>query len=167
MIKDFGYTRISFASRMKQIAADVYGQINKVSDYETTQADGSKKFLSGREVLQSIGQVVKEMDRDFWIKYLESDIRSGLYGKGPYVIDDCRFPFEADFLRSKMGFVIVKLDTDTFTRTTRYEKLYGRPPSITELRHPSETEVDKIVADVTIPGEHTPAELARLVVGSI
>jgi hypothetical protein len=173
LIKDYGFTRISFAARMKQIASDVYaggavgGAINKTGDYRVTSTDGLVKSRSGREILQFLGQVVKDLDRDFWIKYVAADIRAGVYGAGPYVIDDCRFPFEADYLRNEMNFVITKLDTDSTIRVARYERAYGRPPTIQELRHPSETQVEKIVVDLTIPGEYPTAELARLLVGML
>lgn len=169
LIKEYGYSRISFAERMRFIASQVYGDgnlIRKAEDYAVTRETGRVEFISGREVLQELGQAVKSLDRDLWIKWLAYDMKAGLYGKGPFVIDDCRFSFEADFLKG-LGFTVVKLDTDMPTRMARYEKLYGRPPSFNELRHPSETEVDKIVPDVVIPGEYQVAELARLVVGSI
>jgi dephospho-CoA kinase len=170
LIKDYGYTRVSFAERMRFIASQVYGaggSINKVADYEVTRATGEIERISGRQLLQELGQSVKSLDLDIWVKWLRRDIYAGEYGDGPYVIDDCRFPFEADFLRDQMKFVIVKLDTDKATRMQRYERAYGRPPTFQELKHLSETEIEKIVPDVTIPGEYQPVELARLVVGSI
>lgn len=156
-----GYTRVSFARYLKQIAARIYNEgveIDKVGQYPVVSLDGVPGVLSGREVLQQLGQAVKALDRDFWIKSLFTDLDNGNYGGGPWVTDDCRFPYEADALREG-GFTIVKLDVPLDTRIQRYEKTYGRKPTPEELVHPSEIELVDIVPDFVLDGEREPKDI--------
>lgn len=154
-----GYTRVSFARYLKEIAAQVYGgEIGKTNDYVVYNLDGTPRVISGRMVLQELGQSVKALDRNFWINSLREDIASGEYSDGPYVTDDCRFPYEAEALRED-GFKIVLLDTPMTTRIQRYESTYGRMPTPEELVHPSEIELVDIVPDYTINGELEPKEI--------
>lgn len=148
-----GYTRVSFARYLKEIAARAYGgTIDKVLDYDVVSLDGTRRSISGRALLQELGQSVKAMDRDFWIEVLLNDIEDGSYGDGPFVTDDCRFPYEAEELRNE-GFVIIKLDTPVDVRIRRYNDVYGRYPTPSELVHPSEIELVDIVPDFVIDGE--------------
>jgi hypothetical protein len=109
-------------------------------------------------VLQELGQAVKHMDRNFWISSLVNDIESGVYGNGPYVTDDCRFPYEAETLR-KRGFVIIRLDTPLDTRIRRYHATYGYYPTPAELVHPSEIELVDIEVDYVLDGEQDPKDI--------
>jgi hypothetical protein len=171
LIKDYSYVRVGFANRLKEVAEAVYGggrPVSKGAVYALTdETTGKLREVTGRRLLQELGQSVKVMDRDLWIRWLDADIRDGKYGNGPFAIDDCRFPYEANYLRDELGFVIVKLDTPDETRFTRYERLYGRRPSEDEVNHPSETQVDAIVEDLLVPGDIPVADLARIVVRSV
>ena len=151
LIEEYCYTRLMLANGIKQMAARLYNggdPVAKNGYYDVTDVAGDPLKLSGREVLQELGQVVKSFDRDFWLRWLEADMREN---EGPFVIDDCRFPFEADYLRER-GWVIVKVETPNLIRMKRYEKTYGRMPTETELNHPSETEVPLIVPDLRVDG---------------
>jgi hypothetical protein len=155
-----GWTRVSFARLLKEMAARAYGEeIQKNKTYSMRDlGSGETRGITGRRVLQELGQSVKSMDRDFWISSLLSDIRSGVYGNGPYVTDDCRFPYEADALRLR-GFVIVRLDVPLDTRIRRYYATYGNYPTPAELVHPSEIELVDIEVDHVINGEQDPKDI--------
>jgi hypothetical protein len=155
-----GWTRVSFARLLKEMAARAYGgEIQKNETYFVRDLEsGATRGISGRRVLQELGQSVKSMDRDFWISSLVSDIRDGAYGDGPYVTDDCRFPYEAEALRAQ-GFTIVALDTPLDTRLKRYYDTYGNYPTPAELVHPSEMELVNIAVDYAIDGEKSPSEI--------
>lgn len=154
-----GYTRVSFARYLKEIAATVYGgEIGKTDTYDVVDLQGNVRHISGRQVLQELGQSVKALDRDFWIRSLFADIESGRYGPGPYVTDDCRFPYEADALKH-FGFTILKLDVDLDVRIKRYELTYGRKPTPEELVHPSEIELVDIDPDFVIDGTREPKDI--------
>lgn len=73
---------------------------------------------------------------DFWLRRLDEKMQQN--PDAQFVIDDCRFPNEAVFLRER-GFIIVKIER-TFTS------------NITELKkHASETEINNITPDVIFP----------------
>lgn len=155
---DKGYTRVSFAGLLKEMAARAYGgEIDKGRTYFVTDLQtGIDREISGREILQELGQSVKAMDRDFWINALVNDIEAGRYGSNPWVTDDCRFPYEAKALRG-VGFLIVKLNVALPVRLERYKTNYGRYPTSKELIHPSEMELEDIEVDYEINGENPPA----------
>ena len=163
LIENFGFRRVSFAGRLKEMAAAVYESgsvVDKAKEYEVWPLDSEDSFdISGREVLQQLGQSVKSMDRLFWVRWLLNDIDAGKYGDGPFVTDDCRFVYEADALRDR-GFVIVRVMTPLKTRMQRYELTYGRVPTETEMNHPSETEVQNIEWDILLDGTQPVVDLA-------
>lgn len=171
LIENFGFTRVSFAGKLKSVAAAVYepmepgqyGSIEKTKQYEVWPLMSQPETISGREVLQQLGQAVKDMDRLFWVRWLMNDIDSGIYGDGPFVTDDCRFPYEADALRER-GFVIARIMTPLDVRMDRYEATYGRRPTMAEMNHPSETEVQSIRWDLILDGMTSPTDMASNVV---
>jgi hypothetical protein len=143
-----GYQRVSFAAPLKSVAELAYGKIDKGADYTTTLnippiTDGiptSKK--SGRRILQEIGQSIKDVDRDFWLKCFLRTTAS--FGDSPLVVDDGRFRFEFDSLLSN-GWLTVGVNTHPSVRMQRYESIYGRLPTEDELNHQSEIEVPEIL----------------------
>lgn len=166
LVQHYGYTRVSFAHRLKEVAAAVYNgglPIEKNLMYPVVKSDIGGCELSGRAILQELGQSVKALDEHFWIRWLLADIDAGLYGDGPFVSDDTRFPYEADALRTR-GFMVARLSTPTPVRLTRYEQLYGRRPTDAEMRHPSEVESRKIEEDFSLNGTKPVAGLAAAIV---
>ena len=160
LVEDYGYTRLSLARGIKEIGARLYNDgrpIEKQQSYSVTAPNGAPIRLSGREVLQQLGQVVKDFDRDFWLRWLAADMADST---PPFVIDDCRFPFEAEFLKSR-GFVVIKLLVTKGERMKRYEATYGRLPTEAEMNHPSETEVSNIVPDHILDGLNRPHAIAK------
>jgi hypothetical protein len=176
LIEQYGFKRVSFAGRLKQMAAAVYapsgnpagyGVVEKTAEYEVFPLRWDDPgTISGREVLQQLGQSVKELDRLFWVRWLMNDIDAGMHGDGPFVTDDCRFPYEADALRER-GFTIVRVMTPIKTRMERYEMTYGRLPTQAEMTHPSETEVTLIDWDMLVDGTHPVDELASTIAGEL
>jgi hypothetical protein len=142
---DAGYHRMSFAAPLKNVAALAYGRVDKSARYEVTSIDGETTDISGREVLQRVGQSIKGHDRDFWLRCFLRD--AGNYGDTPLVVDDGRFLFERDALRSA-GWLIVGINTASSVRHQRYETLYGRAPTPEEENHESEREVPEIVHQI-------------------
>ena len=170
LIEKLDFTRVSFAANLKMMAALVYapslagqtGQVEKTKDFEVfPERWDDPGFISGREVLQQLGQSVKELDRLFWVRWMLNDIDSGRYGDGPFVIDDCRFVYEADALRDR-GFTICRMMTPKDVRMQRYELTYGRLPNESEMNHPSETEVQNIKWDTLLDGTKPVEMLASL-----
>lgn len=156
------YTRVANAGALKTLAEMAYGPIDKGKTYRITKPHfippgfggaslvGETEYrdteVSGREILQGIGQTLKEFDRDIWLKAME---RSMMEHTGPFVCDDTRFKFEAEWLKAR-GWLVVSLYVPTEVRMERYKNLYGRYPTEEEMNHPSETEVYDIDYDLLL-----------------
>lgn len=151
LVDSHGYTRVAMAGPLKALAHLAYGEvIEKDKEYATTSlVDGSVSFKSGRVIYQEIGQSLKVVDRDIWLKCFITDTAS--MGRQPYVVDDVRFVFEAEYLREQ-GWYIIKVETPADTRIERAKTLNGRAPSVAELNHESESEVDDISVDAVYDG---------------
>jgi dephospho-CoA kinase len=160
-----GYQRISFAGPLKAVAELAYGKIDKGQDYEVVDsATGLSHRLSGREILQGIGQTIKGVDRDFWLRCF---IRQANTFEGtPMVVDDGRFLFEFEAIK-RLGWLTVGINTHPSVRVQRYESIYGRPPTESELNHQSEIEVPDILnrCDIIIQGTDDPYANVRKILG--
>lgn len=161
LVAEHGYRKVSLATTLKRIAADAIGngeEIQKTDLYEVTNLKGFERYLSGRQVLQELGQSVKALDRNFWTRWLLSDIANGNYGPGPFVVDDCRFSYEAHALAEK-GFLVVRIAVPDDERRARYASIYGREPSAAEMAHPSEVEMAAIEEDMLVDGTMSTTEV--------
>lgn len=155
---ELGYTRVSMAANMKNIVKDVYGSLDKGNLVAVTRRDGRVEAITIREVLQGLGESVKSVDRDLWLKWFLKDTQ---FLPKPLVMDDARLLFEADALRED-GWTLVKVDTPEEVRIDRYMRLYGgRMPKESELFHPTETELEKVTFDLVVDGVTSPALVAE------
>jgi len=152
---DSGYIQLAFAQPLKNIAELAYGKIDKSGDYAVTTLDGDVEIISGREVLQRVGQSIKSHDRDFWLRCFFNTAKN--YLDTPLVVDDGRFEFERDYLRRR-GWVVVGIKTPDEVRRERYRTVYGRYPREVELNHESEVELPLIIqsADIILDGTEDP-----------
>jgi len=150
-----GYHRLSLSSSLKNVASLAYGEIDKSETYVTSRRNGTVESVSGRHVLQQIGQVIKDFDRDFFLRCLDRDV--GRYDGMPMTIDDLRFMHELDWLRPQ-GWFIVAVSTPEYIRMHRAVAISGRRPSAQELGHESEVEIPLIlsVADLIVSGDDDP-----------
>ena len=104
---------------------------------------------------------MRAIDKDVWVKYALSTIKSKssfgsnyknswAFGKGfdKWVIDDLRLENEAHWLK-KNGFTLIRVECEENIRVERMSTLYPNSPS-TALLHASEREYKGIVADYVI-----------------
>lgn len=154
-LTEHGYQRMSFAGALKNVAALAYGPVDKTGTYEITTPNGEKGEISGRQVLQRVGQSIKEHDRDFWIKCFLRDAER--YEGTPLVVDDMRFVFEMQALKDA-GWLIVGVDTNWQVRMERAMAISGRKPTYEELNHQSEVEIPSVIkaSHVKISGTGDP-----------
>ena len=152
---DTGYVQLAFAQPLKNISELAYGKIDKAGSYRITTLHGDEITISGREVLQRVGQSIKSHDRDFWLKCFLGVCEN--YGTNHLVVDDGRFEFERDALKER-GWLIAGIRTPESVRRERYIITYGREPTEVELSHPSEVELPLIVenADLILDGTADP-----------
>lgn len=116
--------RDSFAMPIKQHVIRIFGPLDETP----------KEVL--RPVMQALGESLKaKFGKMVFIDQLKQRIRDMKHAADLVIIDDLRFPFEADWVRSQGGKVI---------RIIRPE-LDGVVDN-----HISETSVDEVIADATI-----------------
>jgi len=133
LVKHFGYERLSFAAPLKV---------------------GVGSTLD-RSLLQSVGVGVRELCPDFWVNLLVEQFHGG--AAEPAVVDDCRFPNEAQQLKVE-GFLIVKVEADRGDRVQRL-RANGKLQDEAQLEHESETALDAYIPDYILVNEGDPALL--------
>jgi len=159
LVDEYGFVKVSMANNMKNIVREVYGTLDKQDLIWRTRRDGTAEQITVREMLQVLGESVKDADRDIWLKWLEQDM---MFMRGPFVMDDMRLLFEAEELK-KAGWVIVALVCPEPVRIARYVERYGKPPSETETNHKTETESGLIEPDIRLDATLSPEYLAAYV----
>ena len=116
ILKDMGFTPVSFAKGVKDVAAEMFGwdrillegdSLESREFRETPCKFWSKKFgrdFTPREALQKMGTEVGRdtFHSDFWILQLENRMKD--YDK-PIVITDVRFPNEIEWIHNMGGSV--------------------------------------------------------------
>lgn len=131
LIEGRGYNKVSFAGKLKEIAADLF---------EVTGKD-----REGRRILQELGSLVREIQRDAWINYALKHIEDPTK---KLVIDDLRYVNEAYALKQE-GFIIVRAFVPESVRQERINNLYPDTDP-TAFKHSSEVELWMIDADLYI-----------------
>lgn len=162
-IAEARYTPVAFADEVKAIAAVAANAIRvRPSIYYpaktdiVTQEDIDKRKSVYRPLLQFIGTYGREqISQDIWIKIFKAKYLTG--GKEMIVIEDMRFPNEANALRTS-GFLIVKIERPEANRkdsiAREFVRQHGRDPKKKELKEimnaDSESFVDDIKPDIII-----------------
>lgn len=116
-----GFVKLSFASKLKELAVELFDMKNK-----------------NRYLLQTLGSKLKEIDQEVWIKYTMKECRKHTH----IVIDDVRFPNEYRKLKEN-GFTIIRLNIDKELQVKRIKKLYKDSESqLSRLDNETETALD-------------------------
>jgi len=99
-----------------------------------------------RTYYQFIGQALRQLDPDVWIKYVLKKIEES--GADNVIIDDMRQLNEAKKLK-ELGFIIIKVEADINTRLKRMVDL-GDKFNLEDLFHETEQQVDLIIPDFIV-----------------
>jgi AAA domain len=166
-----GYVRMSIASSLKEFvnqmyARDVYGSDDNArlqkSDVVFVSKPEGRKSVTVRQLLQDIGNGMKLIDQDIWLRGVRHQVLLWNEMGKSVVIDDVRFPREAEYLKN-IGFVNVRLTASDIIRLDRYFRTYGVTPSKQEMNDQSERLVDEITPDHDLDGERSAEELADVI----
>lgn len=163
--EEYGYVVRSLASNLKDMTNSVYGTSDKGASV-IVQTENGPESRTVREVLQGLGDAVKTVDRDFWIRWFLSDCQDYSNNSLPVVCDDGRMAREADRLREE-GWLLVLVDTPEDLRVRRFVNLYGRTPSEKEMKHRTEQELGLIRFDLTVDGTLPIERQGEIVVASL
>lgn len=147
LVQHYAFTRLAFADPLKRMALQVDPLIpmKHLDSHARLSAcvaaagweDAKDRWPEIRRVLQYMGQTVRELDPDFWVRMLMDKAKAAEGWNMPVVVTDCRYRNEAETLRAA-GFRLVRIKRHT-----------GRTVSMT-AQHPSETELDGYPCDDTI-----------------
>lgn len=108
LVEAHGFTRLSFAAPLKKmvLTLDPYvssgfdDQFYRVSEILDTHGETEAKVLfpEYRRLLQVLGtDCIRAVDEDFWVNAAVAQMTDP---DGKYVFDDCRFPNEAEVIKS-------------------------------------------------------------------
>lgn len=126
-----GFNSTCFAFSLKEAVKVIYGWTDEHVHGKLKETECPFWKVTPRLVMQKFGTEACRyvLQDDIWIRSLERRISGA--PNADWVITDCRFPNEADFVHSKGGFMI-RLDRDT-------EGLI----SLGATKHSSETAMDE------------------------
>ncbi len=115
LIENFGYEKRAFATLLKQAAAILLNRpLSEVEGHHgfDREAVMPEWGFSMRWFLQRFGTecMRDQISKDFWLKHMEASLDHS----GSYVITDCRFPNERDFIAMRGG-TIVEIRRSTST----------------------------------------------------
>lgn len=149
-----GWRHINFADPLRDVIHRVYGvSFDEMLDPVLKEQSLDRyPFKSPRFLLQKAGtELFREgIDQDTWIEAFKREAAKYSH----VVCSDCRFPNEATTIRA-MGGTVIRITNPQVDRTDAASQ------------HPSETEIDKIVADWSVqndPRRNTVEQLRNAIV---
>ena len=152
-----GFAKVSFASSLKLTADRLFSHL-----YEPIYDGRSiREYRKPRALLQELGQKLREIDEDVWIKQAEQSMRvfENYRTTAGIVIDDLRQPNEYEWARAN-GFVIIRVNAPDEMRIER-AKAEGDDFSEGDLTHDTEQHCDKFDVDYTITNDGDLVDLER------
>jgi len=121
LVREYGFVRLSFAAKLKEFAESIL--------IRPLDKDRDPRFL------HMLGEGARFSDEAVWIRLLTWTLRRHEdAGVENFVLDDCRYLNEAQFLRRE-GFILIRLKGRSYKM------------NVDAARHSSEVEQDKIKCD--------------------
>ena len=117
LVEQYGYTKYSFAAKLKEICHDLFPEL---------------MMLDRRNLLQTVGSKMRQIQEDVWINYLLSAVETDRA-----VITDCRYENEIETCINR-GYVSIEVLCNEYIRDKRLILRDGRTLTSCEKQHPSE-----------------------------
>src|SRR5690625_4501378 len=160
------FAKVSFASSLKQLADRLFSHLYEPIYEDCPFSEGGrtvKEYRKPRALLQELGQKMREIDEDVWIKQAEQDVElaEAWRSTAGVVIDDLRQPNEYEWARAN-GFIIIRVEASDDLRLER-AKQAGDSFNEEDLAHDTEQHVDKFDVDYTIVNDGDLDDLKRRV----
>ena len=160
-----GYTRLAFADALKTSALDLDPIVASVAGEELKLSylvnrwgwdHAKERHPEVRRILQYMGQGIRDMDPDFWLRPVLNQIEGAKRLGWPVVVTDVRYRNEVEALKAE-GFRTVRVIRP------RYPVHTATAQELTNRRHRSETELDSYACDLTLNNDSGLRELSRQV----
>jgi hypothetical protein len=163
LVTEHSYTRVAFADPLKVMAEmlnpfvtsdeddwDLPGlRLSEVLEGHGGWEKAKDRFPEVRRILQSMGQSIRAVDPDYWVRLLLAKVDNADKWNLPVVVTDVRYRNEAEALKAR-GFRMVRvIRPDSVTTDTPAD------------RHESERGLDRWVPDVALLNASSLAELHR------
>lgn len=149
LVRTHGFGRVAFADALKDVALILNPIVapelagSRLADVVAAHGwDGAKDLPEVRRVLQHLGQGVRAVDREFWVRAALHRAEDVAAEGHPVVFTDVRYENEARAVRDA-GFALVHIDR----------------PGVPRLTHESEGALDADDADYVITNDGTLADL--------
>lgn len=120
LVNKYGFKQVSFAKKLKEVCADLFDMEGK-----------------NRALLQQVGEKMRLVDPEVWVKYTFRNVNP----TDNVVVTDVRYVNEYTFLKNING-ILIRTECDEAERLRRYEASHGRKPTYSEINHISETDLD-------------------------
>lgn len=166
LTSDYGFEKVSFADPLKRLADDMFRYLYEPIYAPCPFSDDGKRIVDyrkPRKLLQELGQSMRAIDEDVWIKKAEATVEAleNYRSTQGIVIDDLRQPNEEIWCRNN-GFTIIRVNADEGLRAERADVL-GDKYSADDMRHDTEQHVDSFAVDYEINNNGDKEELRRKV----
>lgn len=99
------FTRMAFAEPLKQAAAIIYDVSSEAFSDDLKDATNEKWDITHRDMLINVGQKMREVDPDHWVKLMKSRILSLADTDQHILITDVRQPNELEMIEHLGGAV--------------------------------------------------------------
>lgn len=154
---NYDFEKISFATTLRQVAELLFGHMHEYNNESPTG------YSKPRALLQTLGQKMREIDEDVWIRQAEQAVLWAEDSRrtAGVVIDDLRQPNEYDWARAN-GFIIIRVEASEELRLRR-AKQAGDSFSEEDLAHDTEQHVEGFSVDYTIINDGDLDDLKRQV----
>jgi hypothetical protein len=169
LVEHHGYTRLAFADPLKDMALALNpivevchdGEYERLADLVKDWGwEGAKSYPEARRILQHMGQGIRAMDPDFWVRVLREKW-DHIPADRPIVVTDVRYRNEADFLRTH-GFKLVRIVRPA-DASKPVQAMTGHDISEGIRVHRSETELANYTVDACVYNGGSLAELYQRV----
>lgn len=145
MVEEYGFTKITFADGIYEIARNTFGMTTK-----------------DRKLLQTIGQKMREIDPDVWIKHVEQKVKQLGYDSN-IVISDCRQSNEYDIMVHEHNFIPIRVAADKEIRRDRIRLRDGVDPDMSLLETKGETGADNKEYKYEVLNESSKTDLYNII----
>jgi dephospho-CoA kinase len=149
-----GFDKVAFGDALKRIAHETFSWVSE--------------FSKPRALYQNVGQLMREIDSEVWIKHAEMAVQGAIdfrVNTGAeqigIVLTDVRQQNEVDWCRAN-GFTIIRITSPDEDRIAR-AKIAGDDFNEADLAHETESHIDGFAVDYEVTNDGSLDDLKRKV----